>query len=129
MKNITKTKRYIEMNRKEKIANDCGGTQLIDDVNHPVRRYFRCWLDGSYHDEATYRRNCDFILQHHDNHTNMRQFVVNEFINYTAHVYLCSASYARKSIVACITKPNLEHLNELLIEDALDLVNIQEEEQ
>ena len=128
MKSITKTKRYIEMSIKEKIDNDCGGTQLIDDVNHPVRRFFRCWLDGSYHDEATYRRNCWFILKHHDNHRNMRQFVINEFVNYTAHEYNCSESYARECIVACIAKPNLERLNELLIEDALDLVDIQEEE-
>jgi hypothetical protein len=131
MNSIPKTKRYIEMDIKEKIANDCGGTQLIDDVNHPVRRYFRCWLDGSYEYDGgiTYRRNCDFILKHHDDHRIMRQFVVNQFATYTAHEYNCSVRYARECIVACIEKPNLEHLNELLIEDALDLVDIREEEQ
>ena len=128
MKSLTNTRLYIEMNTKEKIANDCGGTQLIDDVNHPVRRYFRCWLYGSYDGEATYNRNCDFILKHHDNHRNMRQFVINQFINYTAYEYNCSERYAIECIVACIAKPNLEHLNELLIQDALDLVDIQEEE-
>jgi len=82
MNSIPKTKRYIEMDIKEKIANDCGGTQLIDDVNHPVRRYFRCWLDGSYEYDGgiTYRRNCDFILKHHDDHRIMRQFVVNQLL-------------------------------------------------
>lgn len=126
---MSRTKSYIEMSIKEKIAYDCGGTQLIDDSNHAIRRYFRCWLDGSYDGEATYKRNCYFILRHHDNHQIMRQFVVNQFINYTAYEYNCSESYARECIVACISKPNLEHLNELLIEDALDLVEIPQEEE
>ena len=129
MKSLPKTKSYIEMSKKEKIANDCGGTQLIDDVNHPVRRYFRCWLDGSYDGEATYKRNCKYILNHHDNHRRMRSFVIHQFTAYTAYEYNVSFGYAQECIVACITKPDLEHLNELLIEDALDLVEIPQEEE
>mgnify|MGYP003146678756 CR=1 FL=1 len=125
----TKTKSYIEMSKKEKIANDCGGTQLIDDVNHPVRRYFRCWLDGSYHDEATYNRNCDYITKNHDNYRRMRSFIIRQFTAYTAYEYNVSFGYAQECIVACITEPTLEHLNDLLIDDALDLIEIPQEEE
>jgi len=130
----TKTKSYIEMSIKEKIVNDCGGTQLIDDVNHPVRRYFRCWLDGSYHDWATYRRNCEYITENHNNYQRMRAFVVNQFIAYVAHEYRCSLSYAQECIVSAVADggrilSRLETLNDQLIEDALDLIEIPQEEE
>ena len=129
-------KSYSNMNIKEKIAYDCGGTQLIDDVNHAVRRFFRCWLDGSYNGEAHYKMNCNFIKKHHNNHRAMRRFVVNEFVNYIATDYDCSYGHAQSCIVSAITEDGrfpsrLETLNDLLIEDAADLVAdyIQEQEE
>ena len=115
-------KSYANMNIKEKIAHDYGGTQLIDDVNHAVRRFFRCWLDGSYLGEAHYRRNCDFIKENFDNHRAIRSFVVNQFIQYTAHEYECSYGHAQSCIVLAISRDNLAKLNDMLIEDAGDLV-------
>jgi len=115
-------KSYANMNIKEKIAHDYGGTQLIDDVNHAVRRFFRCWLDGSYLGEAHYRRNCDFIKENFDNHRAIRSFVVNQFIQYTAHEYDCSYGHAQSCIVLAISRDNLAKLNDMLIEDAGDLV-------
>jgi len=100
-------KSYANMNIKEKIAHDYGGTQLIDDVNHAVRRFFRCWLDGSYLGEAHYRRNCDFIKENFDNHRAIRSFVVNQFIQYTAHEYDCSYGHAQSCIVLAISRDNL----------------------
>jgi len=115
-------KSYANMNIKEKIACDYGGTQLIDDVNHAVRRFFRCWLDGSYHDEYRYITNCEFIKRHFDNYKQMRAFVISEFVKYTAHEYGCSWSHAQSCIVSAISKDNLARLNDMLIEDAGDLV-------
>lgn len=115
-------KSYSNMNIMEKIAYDCGGTQLIDDVNHAVRRFFRCWLDGSYNGEAHYKINCNFIKKHHDNDRAMRSFVISEFSKYIATDYNCSVGHAQKCIVSAINKDDLARLNDLLIEDAKDLV-------
>ena len=114
-------KSYSNMNIKEKIAYDCGGTQLIDDVNHAVRRFFRCWLDGSYNGEGHYITNCEFVKRNHDNHKQMRMFVVNEFIRYIATDYGCSYGHAQSCIVQAISRGDLERLNDFLIEDAKDL--------
>lgn len=115
-------KSYSNMNIKEKIAYDCGGTQLIDDVNHAVRRFFRCWLSGDYNGEAHYKINCEFVKKNHDNHKQMRMFVVNEFIRYIATDYGCSYGHAQSCLVLAISRDDLERLNDLLIEDAADLV-------
>ena len=115
-------KSYSDMNIKEKIAYDCGGTQLIDDVNHAVRRFFRCWLDGSYKGEAHYKMNCNFIKKHHDNDQAMRSFVVSEFCKYIASDYNCSVGHAQSCLVLAINRDDLERLNDLLVEDAKDLV-------
>jgi len=125
------SKSYSNMNIKEQIAHDCGGTQLIDDVNHNMRRFFRCWLDGSYNGEGHYKMNCDFIKKHHNNHRAMRRFVINEFTNFIALEYECSHGHAQSCIVSAISKENLERLNDLLIEDAKDLVEdyIQEQKE
>ena len=120
---------YSNMSIKDKIAHDCGGTQLVDDVNHPMRQYFRCWLDGSYSSrDDTYQRNCEFIKANYDNHKRMRGFVINQFCSFLANEYTCSLGHAQHSIVACIPQPTLNRLNDLLIDDALDLVDEPTEE-
>ena len=115
-------KSYSNMNIKEKIAYDCGGTQLIDDVNHPMRRAFRCWLDGSYNGEGHYITNCEFVKRNYDNYKQMRMFVINEFVKFIAREYDCSYGHAQSCIVQAISKDNLARLNDWLIEDAADLV-------
>ena len=115
-------KSYSNMNIKEKIAYDCGGTQLIDHANHAMRRFFRCWLDGSYNGEAHYKINCNFIKKHHDNDRAMRSFVVSEFCKYIAANYDCSVGHAQSCLILAINRDDLERLNDLLVEDAKDLV-------
>jgi hypothetical protein len=118
-------KSYSEMTIQEKIAYDYGGTQLIDDVNHAVRRFFRCWLDGSYLGEAHYRTNCAFLQVNRDKPKRLRSFVIEQFCAYTAYDYGCSMGYAQQSIAKAVD--DLETLNALLIEDALDLIENEEE--
>lgn len=33
------------------------------DINSPIVRYYRCWIDGSYNGEGHYRRNVEFVKQ------------------------------------------------------------------
>ena len=55
----------------------------FENSNHAVRRFFRCWLNGSYHGEASYieRRNKWRKLSDKQK----RAFVIAEFSEYTAH--------------------------------------------
>jgi len=115
-------KNYSEMNIKEKIEYDYGGTQLTDDVNHTVRRLFRCWLDGSYNGEQHYKRNCEYLWENRNDNRALRSFIIREFSEYTAREYDCSYGHAQSCIVDCMTTFRLGLLNELLIDDALDLI-------
>ena len=115
-------KSYSGMNIKEKIEYDYGGTQLTDDCNHAIRRFFRCWLDGSYNGEQHYKRNCEYLWENRDNNKALRSFVIREFVEYTASDYGCSYSHAQNCIMDSMTTFRLEQLNELLIADALDLI-------
>tara|TARA_R110000824_G_scaffold46305_5_gene133236 strand:+ start:7154 stop:7582 length:429 start_codon:yes stop_codon:yes gene_type:complete len=124
-------KSYSQMDIQEKIAYDCGGTKLIDDVNTPMRRHFRCWLDGSYNGRKHYLRNCEYLWENRNNQRRLRVFIIQEFSQYIAREYDCSVGHAQKAMVACIAPTRLERLNGLLIDDALDLIadRIQEEEE
>ena len=105
---------------KERIQRDLSGDLL--EVNHATRRFFRCWLDGSYLGYDHYQANLEFLKANHDNPKRLRMFVISEFTKYTAHDADCSYGYAQKVIVETIGKDKLEKLNNLLIEDALDLI-------
>ena len=105
---------------KERIQRDLSGDLL--EVNHATRRFFRCWLDGSYLGYDHYQENLEFLKANHDNSKRLRIFVISEFTKYTAHDADCSYGYAQKVIVETISKDKLEKLNNLLIEDALDLI-------
>ena len=48
------------MTKKEQIRRDLEDTIITDD-NSPTRRFFRCWLDGSYLGEQHYKRNQSYI--------------------------------------------------------------------
>ena len=106
--------------KKERIQRDLSGDLL--EVNHATRRFFRCWLDGSYLGYDHYQVNLEFLKANHDNSKKLRMFVISEFTKYTAHDADCSYGYAQKVIVETISKDKLEKLNNLLIEDALDLI-------
>ena len=92
------------------------------EVNYPARRYFRCWLDGSYLGYEHYQANLEFLKANHENPKRLHMFVISEFTQYIAHEADCSRGYAQKIIVETISKDKLEKLNNLLIEDALDLI-------
>ena len=53
-----------DITAKDRIQRDLQG-DLLDD-NHATRRYFRCWLDGSYNGEESYRFNVERLKLSHD---------------------------------------------------------------
>lgn len=92
------------------------------DSNHWIRRFFRCWIDGSYNGESHYRANLEYIRKNQNNEKRMRSFVISEFTQFIAKEHDCSYSTAQKAIVKSLTSNELEALNKELIDDALDLL-------
>ena len=123
-----------QTDKKNNILRDLRGD--LFDSDHATRRFFRCWLDGSYFGENDYRRNVQYLrdaLKAHGVGIKLERkitpWVVGQFVRYTAHEADCSSGYAQKVIV--------EHFNSLpnpmeadllgsftteLISDALDLI-------
>ena len=120
--------------KKTRILRDLHG-DLFDD-NHATRRFFRCWLDGSYLGEDHYRSNVSYLRDALKScgvgikiERKIAPFVISQFVRYMAHDANCSQGYAQKVIVEHFRSlPNpLEvdllgsFTNELII-DALDLI-------
>jgi len=119
---------YEEMSPAQQIEHDYGGTQLTDDVNHHRRRFFRCWLDGSYNGESHYRANCEVVRKNYHNWSKLREFVLSEFVDYTAKEYEISKEDARNAISSSMTSMRMVILLEQLVDDAKDLIDFEEEE-
>lgn len=105
---------------KDRIARDLQGDLM--EVNHGTRRFFRCWLDGSYLGEDHYKANIAFLRANSHKPASLRRFVISEFVNYMAHDADCSPKHAQTVIVGIIPPRQLERLNNALIGDALDLI-------
>ena len=110
--------RYDTNTAKGRILNEFRGDFM--DSNEPIRRYFRCWLDGSYLGEDHYRANLEFIKGNNHDRKVMRSFIINEFCKFTAHDASCSPSYAQSVIVKGILPDALASLTDALIDDALE---------
>lgn len=108
------------MKTHETIKRELQGDLL--DENHSTRRFFRCWLDGSYKGEHHYRQNVEFLKANKGQPRKLRSFVIGQFVEYTAHDAECSTGYAGRIIKETIEPWTLEKLNEKLIDDALDLI-------
>jgi len=93
-----------------------------EDCNHWIRRFFRCYIDGSYKGANHYARNCEFIQEHINDEKTLRSFVIREFCDFMALEHSCSSGHVQKSIVDECSKDELNRLNRELIDDAKDLV-------
>lgn len=95
-----------------------------DYSNHWIRRFFRCFIDGSYKGEKHYRMNLEFIHNAKDNRRKMRAFVIGSMLDFLNIEYPeISRSTIQKGIIEALSKDELEALNNELIEDAKDLLN------
>ena len=118
--------------KKTRIVRDLQGDIL--NPNHVSRRFFRCWLDGSYLGEDHYRANRKYLLSCLAENglgikleIAIRGWVISEFCKYTAHDADCSPSYAQKVIVRYIRRKSHSNLFDMftkaLIRDALYLID------
>ena len=110
------------MSRYQSIIDELQSADHVADCNTPTRRFFRCWIDGSYMGPDHYHANCDFIRSNIDNHKRLRMFAIEQFCQYMAHEYDISRGHAQKAIVASLAKDKLAELTTALIDDAKDLV-------
>lgn len=102
-------------------------TDIIDDSNHYMRRFFRCWIDGSYNGEGHYRHNCDIARTNYDieikaYHRRLRSHVISEWCAYLAADNDCTGGTVQRHMVKTFTGQQLDALNEELIDDLRDLV-------
>ena len=95
---------------------------MISDSNHVMRRFFRCYLDGSYSNEGDYKRNCEYLRENENKPKRIRSFVIMRFTSYIAVEYDCHYSTAQKAITSAFSKADLARLTEELINDAIDLI-------
>jgi len=102
-------------------ANETVGS-MIDDSNHVMRRFFRCYLEGSYDNQDDYTRNCEYLRENENKPKRLRSFLLMRFTSYIATEYNCHYSTAQKAIVSAFSKPDLERLTVELIDDALNLI-------
>ena len=108
----------FESTAKGRILRDLSGDLM--DSNHATRRFFRCWLDGSYLGEDHYRANLEFIKGNNHDLKAMRRFIISEFVRYIAHDAQCSAGYAQSVIAKAFPIEALALLNDALIDEAIE---------
>ena len=120
--------------KKARLLRDLEGD--LFDSNHATRRFFRCWLDGSYLGYEHYQDNVAYLRESLKRYgvgialeVKVIPWVVNQFIQYMAHDAGCSYGYAQKVIADHIRAlPNplevdlFSALNQELVDDALDLI-------
>ena len=117
----------MDYTAKTRIIRDLQGDLL--DCNHATRRFFRCWLDGSYLGEEHYRDNVAYLRQSLSRYgvgakleAKLHGWVIGQFVRYTAHDAQCSHGYAQRVIVDTVDGETLSELTQHLITDALDLI-------
>ena len=117
----------MDYTAKTRIIRDLQGDLL--DCNHATRRFFRCWLDGSYLGEEHYRDNVAYLRQSLSRYgvgakleAKLHGWVIGQFVRYTAHDAQCSHGYAQRVIVDTVDGETLAVLTHHLITDALDLI-------
>jgi hypothetical protein len=94
-----------------------------DPTNHWLRRFFRCYIDGSYLGEAHYKANLLFVTANKNNTRRLRSFAINAMIDFL-HIEFTEISRAtiRKQFSCYFEKQELEAINKDLVDDLLDFI-------
>lgn len=101
--------------------------EILTDSNCWHRRFFRCWIDGSYNGEGHCRANCERVLRDYDNDRALRGLAISEWCDFMAREFDCSPGTVRRHMVREFTGAELDSLNDELIDDLRDLVRDQVE--
>ena len=95
---------------------------ILTDSNHYLRRFFRCWIDGSYNGEGHYLANCSHVRENYTNDRYLRGLAISEWCQYMAAENDCAPGTVRRHMMDFFTTDELEALNAELIDDLRDLV-------
>ena len=95
---------------------------IITDSNCWHRRFFRCWIDGSYNGQGHYQDNCHFARSYYGDDQALRGRVISEWCQFIGTEFNCSTSTVVRHMKDHFTKDQLEELNALLVDDYRDLV-------
>jgi hypothetical protein len=95
---------------------------ILTESNCWHRRFFRCWIDGSYNGEAHYKANCHLARENYNDDKALRRHVISEWCQYMAAEFDCAPGTVMKHMVAFFSKEELEALNAELVDDLRDLV-------
>jgi len=130
-----------QADKKARLLRDLEGD--LFDSNHATRRFFRCWLDGSYLGEHHYRSNIADLKAIIDGgergwRKRLHSWTISQFVRFMAHDAQCSIGYAQKCIVDHFKGidategfqppyPDYKHFlwifTDALADDALDLID------
>ena len=96
--------------------------ESITDHNTWYRRFFRCWIEGSYLGFEHYESNCDEVRKHYHSDSVLRACAINWFCDFIAHEENCSPRTVQRHMLKTVPRDDLEALNVELIDDLRDLV-------
>lgn len=98
-----------------------------EDCNHWIRRFFRCYIDGSYKGQEHYQANVKYIQHNTGNKKRLKMFVVSSFIQFLDFEFAdISSRTIQNTIVKTLTSEELDRLNNELISDCMDLIEFVE---
>ena len=100
-----------------------------EQVNHWLRRFFRCYIDGSYTGEGKYRETLEIIRIYRELEKKkskrtkafLRSWTIAQFVNFLAIEF---SDISRTTIIKYIKNTfgnMLEHFNKQLMDDVLDM--------
>ena len=94
-----------------------------DHTNHWIRRFFRCYIDGSYKGQEHYKTNCTYVQAHKDEPRRIRSFAISSFLDFLNVEFPdINRQTIQKLIVKIFIPHELEKLNAELVDDYKDLV-------
>lgn len=96
--------------------------ESITNCNTWYRRFFRCWVAGSYLGFDHYQENCAKVRRDYYSDRALRALAVNSFCEFVAHEEDCSPRTVQRHMVKTVSRDDLEALNVELIDDLRDLV-------
>ena len=97
-------------------------TDILTDSNCWHRRFFRCWIDGSYNGQGHYLANCEHVKANYENDRYLRGLAISEWCQFLAAEFDCAPGTVQRHMVNTFTGGQLDALNEELIDDLRDLV-------
>ena len=96
--------------------------ESITDCNTWHRRFYRCFIDGSYTGEGAYKWNCLQVRESYYDDKALRALAIRTFCEFLAIEESCKPSTVQRHLVNTVPRDVLEALNVELIDDLRDLM-------